>query len=80
MNRLLLKYVGKRPKPYEVTGLKFWDDPHISKGMFAAHLNTELESATRKLNFIKKSVNSSGSFMSLNLKPLLSSNPLISEI
>ncbi len=56
MNRLLLKYLEKRPAAYEVTGLKFWDDPHISKGMLAAHLNTELESATRKLDFIKKSV------------------------
>ena len=47
----------KRPEIYEVTGFKFWDDPHISKGMLAAHLDPYLESATRKYDFIEKSVN-----------------------
>ena len=56
MNKILLKYLGKRPEIYEVTGLKFWDDQHISKGMLTAHLNPELESATRKYDFIEKSV------------------------
>ena len=57
MNKLLLEYLSKRPEVYEVTELKFWDDFHISKGMLAAHLNPELESATRKYSFIEKSVN-----------------------
>ena len=57
MNKLLLEYLSKRPEVYEVTELKFWDDFHISKGMLAAHLNPELESATRKHSFIEKSVN-----------------------
>lgn len=57
MNKILLEYVKKRPEIYEVTGFKFWDDPHISKGMLAAHLDPYLESATRKYDFIEKSVN-----------------------
>jgi 2-polyprenyl-3-methyl-5-hydroxy-6-metoxy-1,4-benzoquinol methylase len=57
MNKKLLSYLGKKPEVYETTEFKFWDDPHISKGMLAAHLNTELESATRKYDFIVKSVN-----------------------
>ncbi len=55
-NNKLLKYLEKRPEIYEVTGEKFWDDPHISKGMLTAHLNPEMESATRKYDFIEKSV------------------------
>lgn len=56
MNKILLNYLGKRPQVYETTEFKFWDDPHISKGMLTAHLNPELESATRKYEFIVKSV------------------------
>lgn len=49
------KYMQK-PKLYASSTAKFWDDEHISKGMLEAHLNPELESATRTLGFVEKSV------------------------
>ena len=45
-----------RPKLFEQSTASIWDDPHISKGMLKAHLNENQESATRKLDFVKKSV------------------------
>ena len=52
---LLEKYIHK-PVLYEESSDKFWDDEHISKGMLAAHLNPGLDAATRKMEFIQKSV------------------------
>ncbi|WP_099203472.1 class I SAM-dependent DNA methyltransferase [Miniphocaeibacter massiliensis] len=49
--------LSKKPSLYEKSESKFWDDSHISKEMLKAHLNKEVESATRKLEFVKKSVN-----------------------
>ena len=45
-----------RPRLYEKSSAPFWDDPHISRGMLQAHLNPDLESATRTLAFVQKSV------------------------
>jgi SAM-dependent methyltransferase len=46
-----------KPKLYTPSTGKFWDDEHISKGMLEAHLNPEWDAATRKLDFLDKSVN-----------------------
>lgn len=54
MNELLEKLMI-RPKLYEQSEANIWSDPHISKGMLKAHLNEDLESATRKLDFVRKS-------------------------
>lgn len=51
-----LKKVNNRPKLYEVSKEKFWDDPYISKGMLKAHLNPDVESATRTKQFVEQSV------------------------
>lgn len=51
----LKKYMQK-PNLYASSTAKFWDDEHISKGMLEAHLNPELESATRTFGFVEKSV------------------------
>lgn len=51
-----MKQFAKRAPLDERTDAKFWDDPHISQGMLEAHLNPDLESATRKLDFVRKSV------------------------
>lgn len=51
----LKKYTTK-PKLYAPSTNKFWDDEHISKGMLAAHLNPNWDAATRKPEFIDKSV------------------------
>jgi len=50
-----MKQFANRPPLYDRTDAKFWDDPHISQGMLKAHLNPHLESATRKLDFVRKS-------------------------
>ncbi len=47
----------KKPLLFEKSKTKFWDDPHISQSMLKAHLDPDLESATRKLEFVKQSVN-----------------------
>lgn len=47
----------KKPILFEKSKTKFWDDPHISQSMLKAHLDPDLESATRKLEFVKQSVN-----------------------
>lgn len=56
MNEKLLQYLSKKPDLYEASTSKFWDDEHISKGMLEAHLNPDLEAATRKLSFVRQSV------------------------
>lgn len=55
MNKQLLKFMQK-PRLYEPSSHKFWNDEHISKGMLEAHLNKEWEAATRKYDFVLKSV------------------------
>lgn len=45
-----------KPKLYTPSTGKFWDDDHISKGMLEAHLNPDWNAATRKHEFVDKSV------------------------
>lgn len=52
----LLNILNKKPALYEQTDLTMWDDPHISKGMLEAHLNDSMDSATRHLKFVERSV------------------------
>lgn len=51
LNELLLK-----PKLYEKTQEKFWNDPHISRGMLEEHLNPNTDAASRKPETIERSV------------------------
>lgn len=51
-----LKKYATKPQLYAPSTNKFWDDKHISKGMLEAHLNPEWEAATRKHEFVDKSV------------------------
>lgn len=46
----------KKPLLYAKSESAFWDDEYISKQMLKAHLNPELEGASRKLDFIERSV------------------------
>ncbi len=46
----------RKPKLYEKTQEKLWNDPHISKGMLAAHLNPNIDAASRKPESIERSV------------------------
>lgn len=45
-----------KPELYAPSTGKFWDDEHISKGMLEAHLNPDWDAATRKHEFVEKSV------------------------
>lgn len=45
----------KRPAIYERTPEKFWNDPHISKGMLETHLSPDTDAASRKQEFIDRS-------------------------
>ena len=45
-----------KPKLYEKTSELFWNDPHISKGMLETHLNPNTNAASRKPEFINRSV------------------------
>lgn len=50
-----IKKYMHRPKLYAPSNSKFWDDPHISKGMLSAHLTPTLDSATRNTSFVDQS-------------------------
>ncbi len=47
---------AQRPKLYEKSTSKFWDDEHISKMMLQAHLDPIWEAATRPHAFVERSV------------------------
>jgi SAM-dependent methyltransferase len=51
----LLKYLERKPWEYARSTSKFWDDEHISKYMLEAHLNPDLEAASRQHSFINAS-------------------------
>ncbi|GIO39996.1 hypothetical protein J41TS12_48570 [Paenibacillus antibioticophila] len=51
----LINYLIK-PRLYTPSTGAFWDDEHISKGMLEAHLNPDWNAATRKHDFVNKSV------------------------
>jgi len=46
----------KRPTLYEPHTKKFWDDEHISRGMLEAHLDKEMDAASRPADVIDASV------------------------
>lgn len=52
----IIKDALETPKIYTQTETAFWNDDHISKQMLKAHLDPEVEGASRKLKFIEKSV------------------------
>lgn len=52
----MMKQLAQKPTLYQKSEAKFWNDPYISQRMLEAHLNPDLESATRKLDFVRQSV------------------------
>lgn len=56
VNHDFLRYIKEKPKVYEKSSSAFWDDENISKYMLEAHLNQEEDGATRKMEFVRKSV------------------------
>lgn len=55
MYKILETYLTK-PQLYQKTPTKFWNDDHISKGMLEAHLDANIDAASRKHEFIDQSV------------------------
>lgn len=55
MYQTLLHYMSRRPPLYAPSTSAFWDDEHISQYMLQAHLDPQLEAATRKHDFVSKS-------------------------
>lgn len=56
MYHKILDYMKSRPNEYAKSTHKFWDDEHISKFMLEAHLNPNVEAASRQLTFILDSI------------------------
>lgn len=46
----------KRPLVFQKSSAKFWDDEHISQEMLKAHLNPNIDAASRKPEIIEKTV------------------------
>lgn len=46
----------RKPEPFAPSTFVFWDDSHVSKGLLEAHLDPNLEAASRPHSFIDKSV------------------------
>jgi SAM-dependent methyltransferase len=44
-----------RPKLYTKSSFVFWDDEHVSKKLLEAHLNPDLEAASRSFSFMDRS-------------------------
>lgn len=51
-----LRALLRKPKLYKNTQEKFWRDPHISKAMLEAHLDPNTDAASRRPDFIERSV------------------------
>ena len=58
MEQILAQLIGLQEKPVPFTPGEplFWDDPHISKHMLAAHLDPEFEAASRPPQIIDRTV------------------------
>lgn len=46
----------KKPILFEKSKKEFWNDLYISQSIIIAHLNPDIDSATRKHDFVEKSV------------------------
>lgn len=62
-----LAELQKPPAPFAPGEPLFWDDPHISSQMLAAHLNPDIEAASRRPETIDRSV--TWLISTLNLTP-----------
>ena len=56
LNLNLLQAFQEKPEPFTPGEPLFWDDPHISHGMLAAHLNPSVDLASRRPETIDRIV------------------------
>lgn len=55
-NIAIINYMKELPSLYQQSPYPFWDDEHISKGMLQAHIDTNMDAASRPMDFIVQSV------------------------
>lgn len=65
INVTLLQQLSQKPPRFEPGEPLFWDDPHISAQMLAAHLDPNTEAASRRPETIARMVNWIASFTGL---------------
>ncbi len=51
-----IETLTQKPTRFEPGELHFWDDPYIAQQMLAAHLNPDIDAASRKPSAIENSV------------------------
>ena len=58
MNNIISQLIElqQKPEPFAPGEHLFWNDPHISKQMLHAHLDPNIEAASRKPETIDRSV------------------------
>jgi SAM-dependent methyltransferase len=56
LNLDLLQALQEKPAPFTPGERLFWDDPHISKGMLATHLDPSIDLASRRPETIDQTV------------------------
>lgn len=55
MYRALIEAIDTRPAPYAQTPCPFWNDPYLSQSLLEAHLDPEIDGASRPPAFIARS-------------------------
>jgi len=50
-----IDYLKEKPSLYAPSSAPFWDDEHISEYMLKAHLDPEIDAASRRHDFIEQS-------------------------
>lgn len=63
---LLIELSQKKPPPFTPGEARFWDDPHISRMMLAAHLDPGTDAASRRPEVIERSVKWIADVLGLN--------------
>lgn len=56
LNLDLLNRLQEKPAPFTPGEALFWDDPHISTQMLAAHLDPDIDAASRRPEIIQRTV------------------------
>lgn len=67
LNLDMIIQLQQKPEPFTPGEPLFWDDPHISQQMLAAHLDPDIDAASRKSETIDKIVNWIANYLHLKI-------------
>ncbi len=67
LNLDMIINLQQKPQPFTPGEPLFWDDPHISQQMLAAHLNPDIDAASRKIETIDKIVHWITNYLDLKI-------------